>query len=91
MQIEWKTALESQIKAELIFAKVVADQGLVLDEEGHEEYVQSIISVNSAFFPDADHIHKYAGAGSVEEGEAYLKNQTASRNYMLEKYRNTEN
>ena len=91
MQIEWKTALESQVKAELVFAKVVADQGLTLDEEGHNEYVQSIIAVNSAYFPDADSIHKYAGAGSAAEGEAYLKNQTASRNYMLEKYRNTAN
>ena len=89
MQTAWKTELESQIKAELIFAKVVEEQELVLDEEGHEAYVQKIISVNSAYFPDADSIHKYAGAGNAEAGENYLKTQTAVRKYVLDKYRST--
>lgn len=89
MQEEWAAALESQIKAELIFEKVVDEQNLVLDEEGHEEYIQKIIDVNSTYFPDADSIHKYAGAGDAEAGEKYLKTQTAVREYMLEKYRNT--
>ena len=89
MQEEWTTALESQIKAELIFEKVVDEQKLELDEKGHEEYVQKIIAVNSTYFPDADSIHKYAGAGNAEAGENYLKTQTAVREYMLEKYRNT--
>ena len=89
MQAEWKISLESQIKAELVFAKVVEDQKLELDEAGHEEYVQKIIAVNSSYFPDAESIHKYAGAGDAEAGEHYLKTQTAVRDYMLEKYRNT--
>lgn len=89
MQAEWLAALEAQIKAELVFAKVVEEQDLELDEQGHEEYVQKIIAVNSSYFPDADSIHKYAGAGDAEAGEVYLKTQTAVRDYMLEKYRNT--
>lgn len=89
MQVEWKTALESQIKSELIFANVVEEQNLKLDEKGHEEYVQKIIAVNSSYFPDAESIHKYAGAGDAVAGEEYLKTQTAVRDYMLEKYRNT--
>lgn len=89
MQAEWAIAVESQIKAELIFAQVVEDQNLALDEEGHKEYIEKIIAVNSAYFPDAESIHKYAGAGNAETGEEYLKTQTAVREYMLENIRNT--
>lgn len=89
MQEEWAAAVESQVKAELAFEKVVADNNLTLDEEGHKEYVEKIVSVNSAYFPDADSIHKYAGAGNAETGEKYLKTQTAVREYMLENIRNT--
>ena len=89
MQAEWKIALESQIKAELVFAQVVADQKLELDEAGHDAYVEKIIAVNSSYFPDAESIHKYAGAGDATAGEEYLKTQTAVRDYMLEKYRTT--
>jgi len=89
MQEEWKISLESQIKAELVFAKVVEEQNLELDEAGHEEYVQKIVAVNSSYFPDEDSVHKYAGAGDAKAGEKYLKTQTAVREYMLEKYRNT--
>ena len=89
MQVEWASAVESQVKAELIFEKVVADNNLTLDEEGHKAYVENIIAVNSAYFPNAESIHKYAGAGNAEIGEKYLKTQTAVREYMLENIRNT--
>lgn len=89
MQAEWTSAVESQIKAELIFENVVTDQNLTLDDEGHKAYVEKIIAVNSTYFPDADSIHKYAGAGNAETGEKYLKTQTAVREYMLENIRNT--
>lgn len=89
MQIDWKTSLESQIKAEAIFAQVVADQDLKLDEAAHKEYVEKIVSVNNSYFPDEESIHKYAGAGDAEAGEQYLKTQTAVREYMLENIRNT--
>ena len=89
MQTEWKISLESQIKAELVFAKVVKDQNLKLDEAAHSEYVQKITAANSSYFPDADSVHKYAGAGDAKAGEEYLKTQTAVREYMLEAYRDT--
>jgi len=89
MQSQWASSVESQVKAELIFAKVVEEQNLTLDEEGHKEYVEKIIAVNSAYFPDEDSIHKYAGAGNAEAGETYLKTQTAVREYMLDNIRNT--
>lgn len=89
MQVEWASAVESQVKAELIFERVVTDNSLTLDEEGHKAYVENIIAVKSAYFPNAESIHKYAGAGNAETGEKYLKTQAAVREYMLENIRNT--
>lgn len=89
MQAEWKTSLESQIKAELVFAKIVEDQKLELDEVAHEEYVKRITAVNSSYFADEESVHKYAGAGDADAGEIYLKTQTAVREYLLENIRNT--
>lgn len=89
MQVEWRTSLEAQIKAEAVFAKVVEDQNLKLDDKAHQEYVDKITAVNSTYFPDAESIHKYAGAGDAKAGEHYLKTQTAVREYMLENIRNT--
>ncbi len=88
MQVEWAESLQSQIKAELIFDQVVKDNKLELDEKGHEEYISKITSINSEYFPDADSIHKYAGAGNAQTGENYLKTQTAVRKFMLDNYRN---
>lgn len=89
MQAEWKISLESQIKAEAVFAKVVEEQNLKLDEAAHENYVKKIVSANSSYFPDEESVHKYAGAGDAKAGEQYLKTQTAVRKYMLETYRDT--
>lgn len=87
MQAEWLQSLQTQIKAELMFAAVVEDAGLILDEEGHEEYIQLVLSVNSTYFPDAESIYKYVAAGCVEAGEMYLKNQTAVRDYFKSNYK----
>lgn len=89
VEVEWLAALESQIKSELIFKQIVDEQGLKLDEDAHEAYVQKVLSVNSAFFGDETGIYKYTGAGSAEDGELYLKTQTAVREYIRETYRET--
>lgn len=86
VRAEWLAGLKSQIQSELTFAAVAEKNQLPMDNAAHEEYVQKIISVNSSYFPDAESIHKYAGAGDAEAGKAYLMNQTAVRNFVLEKY-----
>ena len=87
MQAEWLQSLQSQIKAELMFAAVVEHAGLALDEEGHQEYINTVLSVNGSYFADAASIYKYVAAGSVEAGEMYLKNQTAVRDYIKGLYK----
>ncbi len=83
---EWAEALKAQIKAELVFEAMVENGSLELDEEAHNAYLQNIISVNSAYFPDEESIYKYAGAGDAEAGEVYMKNQAAVREYLIENY-----
>lgn len=87
MQAEWLQSLQSQIKAELMFAAVVEHAGLALDEAAHQEYINTVLSVNGSYFTDAASIYKYVAAGSVEAGEMYLKNQTAVRDYIKGLYK----
>lgn len=86
MRAEWLAQLESQVKAELVFAAMVEQEKLTLDEAGHEEYIQKIIDANGEYFPDAESIYKSAGAGNAEAGEAYMKNQTAVRDNFFVNY-----
>ena len=86
MQLQWISQINSQIQAELVFAAMVENENLTVDEDGHEAYIQNIINANGEYFPDADSIHKYAGAGNVEAGEAYMKNQAAVRENFIANY-----
>lgn len=86
---EWEITVTAQVKAELVFEKIVKEQKLVLDEQAHKEYVENVIAINNEFFPDADHLHKYVGAGNAQAGETYMKSQTAVREYIIENYRDT--
>lgn len=86
MQVEWLSSIKTQIQAELVFAAMVEHDNLTVDEAGHEEYIQNIITANGDYFPDADSVHKYAGAGNAAAGESYMKNQTAVRTNFLANY-----
>lgn len=88
---EWKKGLESQIKVEVIFAEIVKNDKLALDEEELEEYVQSILqteedeTTTSSFFTSKADIFKYAGSGNKEVGEQYLLNEIAVKDLIEEK------
>jgi len=86
MQVEWLAQIKNQIQAELVFAAMVENENLDVDVEGHEAYVQNIITANGDYFPDADSVHKYAGAGNAEAGEAYMINQDAVRDNFITNY-----
>lgn len=86
MQVEWLASIKNQIQAELVFAAMVEHDNLTVDEAEHEEFVQKVTTANSDYFPDADSVHKYAGAGDAEAGEAYMLNQTAVREYFIANY-----
>ncbi len=86
MQAQWLTSIKNQIQAELTFATMVENDGIAIDEAQHEAFIQEIISANGTYFPDAESVYKYAGAGNAEAGEAYMKNQNAVRDYFIANY-----
>jgi len=86
MQAQWLTQINQQVQAELVFAAMVEKDNLTVDRAGHADYVLNIINANGTYFPDADSVHKYAGAGNVEAGEAYMMNQTAVRDHFIANY-----
>ena len=90
IKVEWASALQSQIKAELVFAAIVKDAGLTPDENNLKEYVSTITSAanegGNAFYAKEENIYKMLGVGNVEEGKLYYLNQSAVRDYIMENY-----
>lgn len=86
MEVEWLSQINNQIYAEMVFAAIVEKEGLTIDEAEHDTFIQSIISANGTYFPDAESIYKYTGVGSAKEGADYMKNQTAVRKYFIANY-----
>ena len=83
---QWTVSLQSQVKAELVFAAIAQENDLKLDEKAHNEYIETVIAVNTTVFPDAASIYKYAGAGDGAVGELYMKNQSSVREYIVAEY-----
>lgn len=91
IKVEWASALQSQIKAELVFEAIAKDAGLQMDENGLKEYVQTIISAGesggNSFYTKEENIYKMLGVGNVEAGKLYYLNQAAVRDYIMENYK----
>ena len=91
MRVQWASALQSQIKAELVFEEIVKDAGLKIDENAREEYVNSIktaaSSSSNTFLTVEDNIYRMIGVGNVEAGKGYLVNQDAVRQFVIENYK----
>lgn len=90
VKVEWASALQSQIKAELVFAGIVKDAGLQVDENDLKEYVASITSAAGeadSFYKKEENVYKLLGVGNIEAGKAYYLNQTTVRDYVIENYK----
>ena len=88
---QWASALQSQIKAELVFEAIVKDAGLKLDEKALEEYVATVkktagSATGNAFFAIEDNIYRMFSLGNAVCGKAYYLNQEAVRDYIVEIY-----
>ena len=91
MKAQWASALQSQIKAELVFDAIVKDAGLQVDEKELEEYVAAVketanSSNGNTFFAKEENIYKMIGVGNENAGKAYFLNQDAVRDYVMENY-----
>lgn len=90
IRVQLAEELEAKITEEIVFAELVEQDKLELDEKANADYVASIIAANSSAFPDEEAIYKYTGLGDAEAGKAYLMNQRAARTSILEKVRAME-
>lgn len=68
-----RKTLEEQIKVELIFGVIAEKENIEVQEEEFESYVQYFVQNVNYNFADEAAVYEYFGAGSVEEGEAYLR------------------
>jgi len=89
IRVQLAEELEAKITEEIIFAELVKQDKLKVDEKANADYVASIIAANPTAFPDEETIYEYTGLGNAECGKAYLMNQRAVRDNILEKYRAT--
>ncbi len=86
MQVEWLEQIKRQVQAELVFAAIVENESLKIDEAKLEAYVQEVTSVGNSFFTEAEDVYKFAGSGSAEAGINYLKNEMAVKEFITANY-----
>lgn len=73
MQKTWKTSLEKQIKLEFIFDRIAELEGLEIDQDKYEQFIDYIISSGNSELSTEDAIYDYYGNGNKEDGKKNLK------------------
>ena len=73
MQKTWKTRLEKQIKLEFIFDRIAELEGLEIDQDKYEQFIDYIISSGNSELSTESAIYDYYGNGNKEDGKKNLK------------------
>lgn len=73
MQKTWKTNLEKQIKLEFIFDRIAELEGLEIDQDKYDQFIDYIISSGNSELSTEDAIYDYYGNGNKEDGKKNLK------------------
>lgn len=73
MQKTWKTNLEKQIKLEFIFDRIAELEGLEIDQDKYEQFIDYIISSGNSELSTESAIYDYYGNGNKEDGKKNLK------------------
>ncbi len=73
MQKTWKTSLEKQIKLEFIFGRIAELEGLEIDQDKYEQFIDYIISSGNSELSTEASIYDYYGNGNKEDGKKNLK------------------
>lgn len=84
----WKEMMESQIKYEILCAKIAEQENLSLDEEALKAEVLTMLT-EDATEEDFESYYKYVGAGSTEEGKNYLRNEKIVKDFIMNRYHAT--
>ena len=73
MQKTWKTSIEKQIKLEFIFDRIAELEGLEIDQDKYEQFIDYIISSGNSELSTESAIYDYYGNGNKEDGKKNLK------------------
>ena len=73
MQKTWKTSLEKQIKLEFIFDRIAELEGLEIDQDKYDQFIDYIISSGNSELSTEAAIYDYYGNGNKEDGKKNLK------------------
>lgn len=73
MQKTWKTSLEKQIKLEFIFDRIAELEGLEIDQDKYEQFIDYIISSGNSELSTESAIYDYYSNGNKEDGKKNLK------------------
>ena len=72
-QKNWRTSLEKQIKLEFIFDRIAELEGLEIDQDKYEQFIDYIISSGNSELSTESAIYDYYGNGNKEDGKKNLK------------------
>ena len=72
-QKNWRTSLEKQIKLEFIFGRIAELEGLEIDQDKYEQFIDYIISSGNSELSTETAIYDYYGNGNKEDGKKNLK------------------
>ena len=71
---QWRAGLEESIKLELIFRQIASEEGMQIDEEGFDRYIDNFLSDSSYGFESEEDVYNYFGYSDAEYGKVYLQN-----------------
>lgn len=71
---EERNSLKEQIRLEFIFGLIAQKEGIAIDEEEFQQYVQNVVSSNNYGFESEEDVYNYFGAGNAENGKKYVQN-----------------
>lgn len=95
-KVSWLSEIEALVTEELIFAEIVKQDGLKVDNQWYKDYMSKFTSAYitywSSYYPDMteesveEMLLKQYGLGDVVAGKNYFMNQKAVRESIIEKF-----
>lgn len=95
-KVSWLSKIKALVTEELIFAEIVKQDGLKVDNQWYEDYMSKFTSAYitywSSYYPDMteetveEMLLKQYGLGDVVAGKNYFMNQKAVRESIVENY-----
>lgn len=73
LQTQLKSELTTQIQFELVFGLVADQLDIEVDEDGYQDYMDSMLSAYSGVLSSEDEIYEFLGCGDKKDGKAYVE------------------